>query len=182
MSDDNGQNVMSHSVVYGNTVVRAYPCYVYFTNPSTSVTFENNLLWCADTSIPQGAVTDFSNASIHDYNSVWAIKTSLSTTPGPHDNYVTTSSFPSLFVDPTDAGENFHLASPTPDSASCTAGTNCINDGLALSSPYSTDLSGIVRGGSCTTGSLCVGYDRGAYEYHPATPPTPPQLQVIGIH
>jgi hypothetical protein len=114
----------------------------------------NNFLYC-----PGGKVQ--LNATNHAYNTAWG--SDLSATPASGTGDYFTTKFPAatkVFVDPSDATENFRLFNDTADASGasgCKAGKNCLKDGTTLPSPYNLDLLGAPRG---TNGI----WDRGAYQ------------------
>jgi hypothetical protein len=168
-SDDNGANEVTNLLVYENTIVRAgYSCFIYVNNPSSTATAINNFLYCPTTSIPGGSVkiNTGGTPNSHSYNSGWGAAINQAPTPGTGDYF--TTSFPaatSVFLDPSDAGENFRLLGPTVDvsTTGCKPGKNCLKDGNTLSAPYNIDLLGLPR----ATGGT---WARGAFGFYVAPP------------
>jgi hypothetical protein len=157
ISDDDGESLFTDMLVYGNTLIRPrYYCDVVYVPSSTStVTAINNFAYCP------GSTSVKLVATSHSYNTLWAGSTSQAPAPGEGDYW--TSSFPaaaSVFVDPSDTGENFHLLSATvdqPPATSCKPGTSCLADGMPLPSPYDVDLTGMAR--------VSGDWTRGAFQY-----------------
>ncbi len=169
--DDNGGNQVSNLLIYGNTIVRPLNCKIMVLNAASTATVTNNFLFCPGESVQiKGAGVN------HSYNTGWGALINQAPAPGTGDYWATT--FPgaaSVFVDPSDTGENFHLLSGTvdaPPATRCTPGTSCLKNGATVSAPYNIDLLGSSRGVAGT-------WVRGAFDIVPR-PPT--SLGVQGVH
>lgn len=174
--DDQGGNEVTNTLVYGNTIVRPnYGCFIRFLNASSTATVINNFLYCPNGDSFTIIIGDSTGPSNHSYNSGWASLINRAPSPGTADYFTTT--FPaatSVFVDPSDAGENFRLISNSPET-SCSEGTNCIDNGLTLGFPYNVDLAGTPR--------VSGHWSRGAYQFVSTAAPEPPtNLRVTGVY
>jgi len=164
-SDDNGANQATNLLIYGNTIVRPINCKITVSNASSTAVVVNNFMYCPAVAPGNGSVQINGTGVSHSYNTGWGGTLSSAPTPGTGDYFTTT--FPaatSVFFDPSDTGENFHIASETVDvgTTGCTSGTNCLNDGTALSAPYNLDLVGAPR--------VSGQWTRGAYQWVPMPP------------
>jgi len=156
-SDDDGSNVITGSVVYGNTLVaraNSVSCKIWYGNVSSTVTVENNLLYCPNTSSVKII------ASTHDYNTGFMFANNNVGTPSAHEYWycgptsdgglcTNPLSFLDPFVNSADSTENFQLSSETIDPH--------LNDGVTLATPYNVDLAGSARlgpGGVWVRGAL----------------------------
>ncbi|HMD84911.1 MAG TPA: hypothetical protein VKO18_09440 [Terriglobia bacterium] len=170
-SDDNGGNRLTNLLIYANTIVRPLNCKIQILNASSTATVTNNFLFC-----PGQSMQIKGTGVSHSYNTGWGGAINQALTPGTGDYW--TKIFPgatSVFVNPSDTGENFHLLSGTVDAppvTGCTPGTNCLKDGATLSAPYNVDILGSPRGVGGT-------WARGAFDVVPS-PPT--SLGVKGVH
>jgi len=165
-SDDNGANHVTNLLIYGNTIVRpGVACSIYVLNAASTATAINNFLYCPNTNGPVGSVkivTGGASPDQHSYNTGWGAAINQAPKPGPGDYF--TTAFPAasrVFVDPSDAGENFRLLDDGVDTGGatgCEPGKNCLKDGTTLPPPYNVDLLGAPRGAEGK-------WARGAFEF-----------------
>jgi hypothetical protein len=182
ISDDEGANSVTNTVVYGNTLVwrgstSVALCKIHFlSTSSTGNLIENNLYYCPNTAALSvyagvgGTVSYNTVFGSQNNNLVPETGSNYYMCPPTSSNCTDKVAFVDPFVDSSDSGKDFHLSSETVDPH--------LNAGVALAPPYNVDLVGITRGADGT-------WERGVYEFNTGTivqtPGPPLGLRVTSI-